>query len=207
MGDGNFGVRRLRWQYFGKHASKLTKSEAALIAAVCPIPDVSTLPSSGLCIETAGRIMAMIAQIDSVYFEHWEFPFPTHKTTVAMPRQNRIFWIGADGICRCVEKAGRIVTLLLQQQKIRFSPPLCCFLPLFPVYTLGRKTDMKKIYCSTGFSCKLRRKIFPHNRGGDITFLGRDRWLAIFFLTLKIAMGLKFLFQPRRSHPRTRTYG
>ncbi len=80
MGDGIYGVEAASMEYFGKHASKLTKSEAALIAACLPNPRrFNPAHPSGYVLRRQGRIMAMMNKIEPVYFEHWEFSFPKHK--------------------------------------------------------------------------------------------------------------------------------
>ncbi|HOK35838.1 MAG TPA: monofunctional biosynthetic peptidoglycan transglycosylase [Paludibacteraceae bacterium] len=73
-GDGIYGVEAASLEYFGKHASKLTKPEAALIAACLPNPRrFNPAHPSPYILRRQAAIMRMMEKISPVEF---------HKTSV-----------------------------------------------------------------------------------------------------------------------------
>lgn len=70
MGDGIYGVQAASLEYFGKNASKLNKSQAALIAACLPNPRKYNAGNpSGYIQRRKSRIVSLMGKIEKVSFE------------------------------------------------------------------------------------------------------------------------------------------
>ena len=69
MGDGIYGVEAASQEYFGVHASDLTKSQAALIAACLPNPrKFNAGKPSGYILGRKAKIMRLMKQLKKVKF-------------------------------------------------------------------------------------------------------------------------------------------
>lgn len=79
MGDGIYGVEAASQEFFGTHASQLSKSQAALIAACLPNPRrFKVNHPSGYIQRRQGHIQAVMSQVGPVIFDK-EKPKPTKK--------------------------------------------------------------------------------------------------------------------------------
>ena len=81
MGDGIYGVEAAAQEYFGIHASQLTKSQAALIAACLPNPRrFNPGKPSGYILQRKANIMYLMGKIGQVDFNQKPVPSkPTRK--------------------------------------------------------------------------------------------------------------------------------
>jgi monofunctional biosynthetic peptidoglycan transglycosylase len=69
MGDGIYGVEAASLEYFGVHASRLTTSQAALIAACLPNPRrFSPAHPSGYILRRKSQITNLMPKIEQVNF-------------------------------------------------------------------------------------------------------------------------------------------
>ena len=71
MGDGIYGVQAASLEHFGKDASKLKKSQAALIAACLPNPRKYNAGNpSGYIQRRKSRIMSLMSKLEKISFEN-----------------------------------------------------------------------------------------------------------------------------------------
>ncbi len=69
MGDGIYGVEAASQHYFGKSAAKLTKSQAALIAACLPNPRKYNAGNpSGYILKRKAKIVSLMGKIEKIDF-------------------------------------------------------------------------------------------------------------------------------------------
>ncbi len=72
-GDGIYGVEAASLEYFGKNASKLSKSQAALIAACLPNPRKFNVGNpSGYIQRRKSKIVSLMSKIEQVSFDKKE---------------------------------------------------------------------------------------------------------------------------------------
>ena len=75
MGDGIYGVQAASLEYFGKDAAKLTKSQAALIAACLPNPRrFSVKNPSGYISRRKSKIVSLMGKLEQVDFDKKDKP-------------------------------------------------------------------------------------------------------------------------------------
>lgn len=75
MGDGIYGVEAAALEHFGVHASKLTKSQAALIAACLPNPRrFDARHPSGYIQRRKSKIVSLMGKLERVDFDKKEQP-------------------------------------------------------------------------------------------------------------------------------------
>lgn len=83
MGNGIYGIEAASMEHFGIHASKLTKSQAASIAACLPNPRrFNAGHPSGYIQRRKAHILSLMAKVGPVNFSNkTEILKPRHKTT------------------------------------------------------------------------------------------------------------------------------
>lgn len=75
MGDGIYGVQAASLEYFGKDATNLTKSQAALIAACLPNPRrFSVINPSGYISRRKSKIVSLMGKLEQVDFDKSDKP-------------------------------------------------------------------------------------------------------------------------------------
>lgn len=75
MGDGVYGVEAASMQYFGIHASQLSKAQAATIAACLPNPrKYDAKNPSPYIVRRKSQIMNIMGKIQKIDFKHPETP-------------------------------------------------------------------------------------------------------------------------------------
>jgi monofunctional glycosyltransferase len=81
MGDGIYGVEAAAQEHFGVHASQLTQSQAALIAACLPNPRrFNPGKPTGYILQRKANIVYLMTKIGPVDFDHKPVPpKPTRK--------------------------------------------------------------------------------------------------------------------------------
>jgi monofunctional biosynthetic peptidoglycan transglycosylase len=80
MGDGVYGVEAASQEYFGIHASQLSKSQAALIAACLPNPRrFDAAHPSGYIQRREGRILSIMAKVGPVNFDKKPAPVKHYR--------------------------------------------------------------------------------------------------------------------------------
>ena len=78
MGDGVYGVEAASQEYFGVHASQLSKSQAALIAACLPNPRRFNAGNpTGYIQRRKSKIVSLMGKLGPVDFDN---PVPVKKT-------------------------------------------------------------------------------------------------------------------------------
>jgi len=71
MGDGIYGVQAASLEHFGKNASELNKSQAALIAACLPNPrKYDARNPSGYIMRRKSKIVSLMGKIEQVSFDN-----------------------------------------------------------------------------------------------------------------------------------------
>ena len=75
MGDGIYGVQAASLEYFGKDAAKLTKSQAALIAACLPNPRRFSVKNPSVYISRRkSKIVSLMGKLEQVDFDKKDKP-------------------------------------------------------------------------------------------------------------------------------------